>query len=176
MIIRDAKEADLPVIVDIYNAAIPSRMSTADTALVSVEFKRGWFSSHTPDQRPIWVAEEDGKVVAWFSFESFHGRPGYRPTAEVSIYVAPTHRRHEIGRWLLKEAVQQSPKFGLSTLLAFVFGHNAPSLKLFESAGFERWGLLPKVANLDGVERDLVILGLRVDGAEQQQHHNGASA
>jgi len=28
--------------------------------------------------------------------------------------------------------------------------------------GFERWGTLPRVAELDGIERDLVILGRRV--------------
>ncbi len=36
MSIRDATEADLPTIVAIYNAAIPSRMATADLEPVSV--------------------------------------------------------------------------------------------------------------------------------------------
>jgi phosphinothricin acetyltransferase len=44
-----------------------------------------------------------------------------------------------------------------------VFAHNAPSIALFERHGFVRWGLLPGVAELDGVERDLAILGLRLD-------------
>jgi phosphinothricin acetyltransferase len=35
-------------------------------------------------------------------------------------------------------------------------------VRLFERAGFLRWGLLPRVAELDGVEQDLAILGLRV--------------
>jgi phosphinothricin acetyltransferase len=29
--------------------------------------------------------------------------------------------------------------------------------------GFERWAFYPRVAELDGVERDLVVLGLRLD-------------
>jgi phosphinothricin acetyltransferase len=28
--------------------------------------------------------------------------------------------------------------------------------------GFEQWGYLPRVAELDGIERDLVYLGKRV--------------
>src|SRR3712207_778534 len=44
-----------------------------------------------------------------------------------------------------------------------IFGHNEPSLRLFEDLGFERWAFYPKVAELDGVERDLVVLGLRLD-------------
>jgi len=36
---------------------------------------------------------------------------------------------------------------------------------LFRAYGFGDWGLLPRVAELDGVERDLAILGLRVRAA-----------
>jgi phosphinothricin acetyltransferase len=48
------------------------------------------------------------------------------------------------------------------TLLGFIFGHNLPSLKLFDAFGFERWATMPRVATLDGVERDLIIVGKRV--------------
>ena len=44
----------------------------------------------------------------------------------------------------------------------FIFGHNEPSLALFRRFGFLRWGELPKVAALDGVERDLIIVGRRI--------------
>ncbi len=54
----------------------------------------------------------------------------------------------------------------VSTLLGFVFAHNEPSLRLLEAFGFERWGLLPRVAELDGVERDLVIVGRRGQPAQ----------
>jgi len=40
--------------------------------------------------------------------------------------------------------------------------HNKPSLQLLKTLGFQHWGYLPKVAELDGIERDLVILGLRI--------------
>jgi hypothetical protein len=33
---------------------------------------------------------------------------------------------------------------------------------LFGEFGFERWAMLPRVAVLDGIERDLIIVGLRV--------------
>jgi L-amino acid N-acyltransferase YncA len=47
-------------------------------------------------------------------------------------------------------------------MTAGAFAHNGPSVKLFERFGFERWGHFPEVAELDGVRRDLVVLGLRV--------------
>jgi phosphinothricin acetyltransferase len=57
----------------------------------------------------------------------------------------------------------RAPRLGLKTLLGFIFGHNEPSLRLFEVFGFQRWGILPRVAELDGVERDLVIIGRRLE-------------
>ena len=162
MIIEDASASDLPAIVGIYNASIPGRMATADTDPVSVEARRGWFGEHEPGRRPLWVARVDEVIAGWLSFQSFYGRPAYHATAELSVYVAPEFQRTEIGRALLAKAVDEGPRFGLLNLVGFIFGHNEPSLGLFREFGFEPWGLLPKVAELDGVERDLVILGRRL--------------
>jgi hypothetical protein len=49
-------------------------------------------------------------------------------------------------------------------LVGFIFGHNEPSLKLFQRLGFERWGFFPGVAQLDGVERGLVVMGQHCPG------------
>ena len=165
MTIRDATAADLPAIVAIYNDAIPGRLATADTEPVSVASRRPWFDAHTPAAHPLWVWEADGVIGGWLSFQPFYGRPAYRATAELSVYVAPARHRHGVGRRLVDHALRRSPALGLTTLLGFVFGHNAPSLALFGGFGFARWGTLPRVAVLDGVERDLAILGHRVETA-----------
>lgn len=164
MTIRDATEADLDAIVEIYNAAVPARMATADTEPVTTESRRAWFAGHNPQHRPLWVADTDSSIAGWLSFQSFYGRPAYHVTAELSVYVAPVHRRRGIARDLLGRAVTSSSSLGLRTLLGFIFGHNEPSLRLFDSFGFQRWALLPGVADIDGVERDLVIVGRRVGG------------
>jgi len=62
-------------------------------------------------------------------------------------------------------AIAHAPAIGVDNLLGFIFGHNTPSLALFEKFGFRRWGELPELAALDGVERDLVIVGRRVGNA-----------
>jgi L-amino acid N-acyltransferase YncA len=162
LIVRDATEADLPTIVAIYNAAIPGRLATADTEPVSIESRVAWFREHTPEHRPLWVALREESIVGWLSFQAFYGRPAYHATAEVSVYVAPSRQRTGVGRRLLARAIEEAPQLGVDTLLGFVFGHNEPSLRLFRGLGFEQWALLPRVAELDGVERDLVIVGRRV--------------
>jgi phosphinothricin acetyltransferase len=161
--LRDAREEDLPAIVEIYNATIPTRMVTADLEPVTIEARRPWFAAHQNSSRPIWVyCDPAGNVRGWLSFDAFHLRAAYAGTAMIAIYVAASHRRHGLGRHLLETAVVRAPAMGIHTLLGYIFGHNQPSLQLFESGGFVRWAHLPRVAVLDGVERDLVILGRRV--------------
>ena len=162
MICRDAVETDLAEIVAIYNASIPSRLATADLEPVSFESRQAWFYQHSPSNRPIWVMEVDRAIAGWLSFQSFYGRPAYHATAEISIYVAPAYRRCGVARQLLSQAIHHSPALGLKTLLGFIFAHNQPSLQLFNSFGFQRWGYLPAVAELDGVERDLIIMGKQI--------------
>ena len=52
----------------------------------------------------------------------------------------------------------------MKTLTVGAFAHNEASVKMFESFGFEGWAHFPRVAELDDVERDPVVLGLRLDG------------
>ena len=162
MQIRDATIKDLPAIVAIYNSTVPTRMVTADTEPVSVASREKWFAEHSPARRPLWIAEDDGQVVGWLSYSSFYGRPAYDSTCEVSVYLAPEHRRRGLGTRLVLHCIAHAPRIGVATLLGFIFGHNEPSLRLFEKLGFERWGHLPRVAVLDSVERDLIIVGRRV--------------
>lgn len=163
MIIRDASETDLPRIVEIYNACIPDRIATADLEPVSIASRIHWFHNHNPHTRPIWVMETKEIIVGWLSFNSFYGRPAYQKTAELSLYVDRDRQGQGIGTKLLERAIEQSPNLGLNTLLSFIFAHNEPSLKLFNKYQFQQWGYLPKIAELDGIERDVVILGRRIE-------------
>ncbi|MBI5691240.1 MAG: N-acetyltransferase family protein [Verrucomicrobia bacterium] len=160
---RLATLADLPAIVAIYNSTIAGRMVTADLEPVSVESRRAWFDLHQQPSRPLWVLADGADAVgAWLSFDTFYPRAAYDGTAMIAVYVSEQHRRCGLGRRLLREAVAGAPALGLHTLLGYIFGHNEPSLRLFAAEGFVRWAHLPRVAVLDGVERDLVIVGRRV--------------
>ncbi|PHV05844.1 N-acetyltransferase [Janthinobacterium sp. BJB412] len=165
---RNATLDDLPAIVAIYNSTVASREVTADTEPVSVESRLAWFHEHTPERRPLWIIEaaDSGSAPAatlgWISYSNFYGRPAYSGTAEISVYIDEAWRGKGIGRYCLEQAIAYAPGIQVHTLLGFIFGHNAPSLGLFAKYGFATWAKLPKVANLDGIERDLIILGKRV--------------
>ena len=160
--IRDAALSDLPAIVEIYNATIPTRESTADTEPVTVDARRGWFAAHVPSRRPLWVFAEEKDVLAWLSFKDFYGRPAYAATAEIGVYVREDARGRGVARALIRHAIDESPRLGLTTLMAVVFAHNLGSRTLFKAHGFEEWGRLPGVAQLDGKPADVLMLGRRV--------------
>jgi phosphinothricin acetyltransferase len=159
MIIRDAVEADLPAIVEIYNATVPTRMVTAELEPTTVEARLPWFREHSPEQYPFWVVELEGRVIGWLDFKKFLPRCAYRGTAEISVYVDEEFRRRGVGQRLLEHAIARAPSLGITALVGLIFGHNEPSLRLFRRLSFERWAFLPAVAQLDGVERDLVMMG-----------------
>lgn len=157
-----ATEKDLPAIVDIYNTTIAGRMVTADLEPVTIADRIKWFHEHTEQHRPLWVMKVKDEVIAWLSFSSFHSRSAYEATVEISIYISPKYRSQGIGSIFMQKAIEASPSLNIVNIVGLVFGHNEPSLALLKKFGFEQWGFLPRVAILDGVERDLVYMGRRV--------------
>ncbi|HEY4283377.1 MAG TPA: GNAT family N-acetyltransferase [Chthoniobacterales bacterium] len=160
--IRDAVDADLPAIVTIYNAAVRTRLSTAQLDPVTVESRRNWLKEHSADRHPFWVAEIDAQIAGWLTVKPFIQRAAYNGTVELSVYVAGNFRRHGVARSLLEEIIARGSSLGIRAMVGLIFAHNEPSLNLFEALGFTRWGLLPDVAILDGVHRDLTLLGRHV--------------
>lgn len=69
------------------------------------------------------------------------------------------HQRRGVARALLEHAIDRGGALEITALAGLILGHNQPSLQLFEKFGFARWGLLPRVARLGGVARDIVIVG-----------------
>src|SRR5437868_10660228 len=98
MIIRDAVETDLPAIIDIYNATVPTRVVTAELEPTTIEARLPWFREHSPHDYPFWVAESDGRVIGWLDFKKFLPRCAYRGTAEISVYVDESFRRQGVAR------------------------------------------------------------------------------
>jgi L-amino acid N-acyltransferase YncA len=162
MKIRDAHENDLPAIIDIYNAAIATRIATAQVEPVTVEERKNWIAEHSPDRHPFWVLEIDGQIAGWLTLKSFLPRCAYRGTVEVSVYVSEKFRRRGVARRLLEEAIARAQDLEINSLVGLIFAHNEPSLKLFEQLGFQRWGLLPRIARFAETERDLTIMGRHV--------------
>lgn len=159
-----ARREDLPEIVAIYNSTIASCQATADLLPVSVAERETWFAAHQRENRPLYVVRDavSGCLMAWASLSDYYPRAAYQRTAEVSIYIHAQHRGAGLGKWLLGEMIRRAPALGVHKLIAVIFVHNTASMALFRGLGFEIWGRLPEVCDLDGMLADVVLLGKTV--------------
>ncbi len=153
---------DLPKIVETYNSTISSRLVTADLEPVSIASKLDWFNTHNTTNRPLWIVEFENRYAGWMSFNNFYGRPAYDGCVEISIYLEETFRGKGLGKACLQRAIDEAPKLNIHSLLGFIFGHNTPSLNLFYQFGFSNWANFPSIADMDGIMRDLIIVGKKV--------------
>ena len=164
MDIRIAEVKDLEVMVEIYNQAIVAGKNTADTTPFLTHERKEWFERHTPDHYPIFVAEDSEKVVGYLTIGPYRsGRNALRYTGEVSFFVHFKHHRQGIASNLLKYAIDMCPMLEIKTLFAILLDVNEGSVEILKKFGFEEWGHLPKVADLDGVEMGHLYYGLRID-------------
>ncbi len=162
MLIRLASAADRARIIEIYNASIPGRRSTADLEPVTVDARDAWFAEHEQPHRPLWVAERDGAIVGWLSLSDYYPRAAYRATAEVGVYVAPEAQRTGVGDGSSAMRSTSHPRWACARSCGSHFAANPGSVRLAERAGFSSWGLLPRVTELDGERLDVAILGLEL--------------
>jgi L-amino acid N-acyltransferase YncA len=164
IITRDAIESDLPAIVEIYNQSIPAGRSTADIRPISVAERIEWFRKFDPTKRPIWVAEEDGKVIGCVYLSWFYGgRPAYDKTAEISTYLANEHQGKGIGSMLKQKMIETCPRLGVENLISMYFDHNEATKKLNSKFGFKIAGHLPEIAEVSGTKRGLIISLLKIE-------------
>lgn len=161
--IRIAVEKDIPSITEIYNQAVNLRSATATTEPVTVQDRHAWLAAHAPDAYPVFVAECDGVVAGWCSLSPHRpGRKALSHTAEISYYIHEDFRRLGIASRLITHALEQCPRLGLKSLFAILLDINAASISILEKFGFQKWGHLPNIAEIDGKECGQFIYGRRV--------------
>src|SRR6266404_1187680 len=100
--IRPATHADQQRIMEIYNDAVLNTTATFDTEPRTFEKQVTWFRNHKKNH-PVYVAEEDGKVIGWASLSPWSDRCAYDTTVEVSVYIDSDFRGKGIGGKLLEK-------------------------------------------------------------------------
>ncbi|WP_264480683.1 GNAT family N-acetyltransferase [Psychrobacter sp. I-STPA6b] len=159
-----AMPEDLADIVCIYNQNIAQKQATADLQPVSIAQRQAWFDAHyLVNNRPIFVVKNhSGKMVAWGSFSNLYDRPAYHISSEISIYVDKDSQRQGLAKQLVLWMLAIAPELGIHNVVALIFAHNQPSIRLFQSLGFSQWGQMPQVCDMQGFYADVIMLGKAV--------------
>ncbi|GAA3189575.1 MULTISPECIES: helix-turn-helix domain-containing GNAT family N-acetyltransferase [Rhodococcus] len=158
--VRAMADDDWDSVLRIYGEGIDTRNATFATEVPVREYLQDrWLLHHR------WVATIEGTVVGWAALSSVSERDCYRGVAENSVYVADGMRGRGVGKALLRKQVMAADADGFWTLQTSIFPENRASISLHHSAGFRTIGLREKIAQLDGVWRDTVLLERRAVAA-----------
>jgi L-amino acid N-acyltransferase YncA len=157
MELRAMRPDDWPAVRAIYEQGIATRQATFETRAPAWEV---WDAAHLPDLRI--VAEEDGIVVGWAALSPVSRRACYAGVVEESVYVAEEARGRGVGIALLAKLCSDADAAGIWTIQTSIFPENVASLELHRRCGFRVVGVRERIAQLDGVWRDTVLLERRV--------------
>ncbi len=161
--IRIAQPVDLESIISIYNFAVLAGFETADTRELEWTKRISWFTSHDPENYPIFIYQEEGVIAGWISISPYRrGRQALRFTVEISYYVHPDFKRKGIGSKLVGYALSEARKRKYRSIFAIILDRNEASIQLLIKLGFSQWGHLPNIADFDGEECGQVYYGLRL--------------
>ena len=160
--VRDAREADIPRIAEIYDHEVAHTTTTLDTEPMSRSERATWFSRRDPARHPVLVAERAGQVVGYGELKPWSPRKGYSRTAEVSLFVAADARGAGAGRALLAELVARARQAGLGVLLSRIGGESAASIALHRALGFRHLCRMERVGEKFGRVLDVELFDLQL--------------
>jgi L-amino acid N-acyltransferase YncA len=154
--VRPMRDGDWDAVLRIYGEGIATRNATFETKdPARSDLENKWL----PDHR--WVAELDGVVVGWAAITPTSTRSCYSGVGESSVYVAEGFRSRGVGTSLIHRQIDAADAGGLWTLQTSIFPENRTSIALHHAAGFRTLGVRERIAQLDGVWRDTVLLERR---------------
>jgi L-amino acid N-acyltransferase len=160
--IREAIEADLPQLLTIYNEIILNTTAVYDYEPHTMEMRRQWFEAKKLQGFPVFVADENERILGFSSIGPFRAWAAYKYSVENSVYVAANARGRGIGKLLLAPLIDAAGQLSLHTIIAGIDATNEASLRLHKSFGFEEVAHFKEVGWKFGRWLDLKFLQLIV--------------
>ena len=160
VLIRDANESDLPVILDIYNDVIVNTTAVYSEKPHTLQMRKDWYLDRINNDFPVFVADINGNIAGFCSFGHFRAWPCYRYTAELSLYVEGSYRGKGISKIMLQALIDRAREMNVHALLAGISADNQISINLHRSFGFVEVAHFKEVGYKFGRWLDLKFLEL----------------
>ncbi len=135
--IRQATEADVPGILDIYNDAIIHTTAIYNYIPHTLAMRLDWLHEKQEQGFPVLVAEVAGKIAGYSNLGHFRAFAAYKYTAESSVYVHADYRGRGIARALMQPLIEAAQAMDLHAIVAGIDADNTVSIKLHEQFGFK---------------------------------------
>lgn len=145
--IRDATEADLPHIREIYNHYVANSTVTFDEEPQTLAALRAAFRRTAKLNYPWIVAvSPSGQVLGYATVTPWKQKAAYRYTVENSIYLSAGATGKGLGTALLGELLERAKAAGIKEVVAVIADRGAESsIAMHERFGFREVGRMGKV-------------------------------
>ena len=169
MLIRDAQEADLQGILQIYNDAVQNSTAIWNDTPVDLASRRAWLAERREQGNPVLVAlSEDGQVVGYASYGPWRPHEGFRHTVEHSVYVRQGQRGSGVGRALMRDLISHARGAGRHVMVGAIESENRASIHMHQQLGFIHVGQMRQVGCKFGRWLDLTLVQLILDTARKE--------
>lgn len=159
VIVRDANEADIATVQDIYQFHVLNGLATFEEVPPPTEEMLSRRAAVVAAGLPYLVAEIDDRVVGYSYATCYRPRPAYRHTIEDSVYVDNELRGRGIGAALLRALILRCEVGPWRQMLAVIGNsENAGSVALHRRMGFQHVGTLRSVGFKLGRWVDSVLM------------------
>lgn len=151
--IRPATPQDAGAVAAIWNHFI----RTSTITFTTVEKTERDITALIAD-RVCLVGQEGAETAGFATFGPFRAGPGYRHTAEHSVYVRADMQGAGLGRALMTALEDAAREAGIRVLVAGIGGENPSARDFHARLGFEMAGQLIGVGEKFGRSQDLILM------------------
>lgn len=151
--IRPAVPDDAPGIAEIWNAVIRTSTITFTTQEKSQADILALIA-----ERVCLVACDARGIAGFVTYGPFRSGPGYRFTAEHSVYVREDSQGAGLGRALMTAMEAVAARAGIRVLVAGIGGENPKARAFHARLGFVLAGELPDVGEKFGRSQTLILM------------------
>lgn len=136
--LRQAQEADLPRLIEIYNHYVQHSHCTFDTDVFDLTSRQPWWQQFDGKRHQCWVADNQGTLAGYACTGQFKTKPAYGTSVEISVYVADEHAGSGVGRALYQALLPALSDHGVHRAYAGIALPNEASIRLHEKFGFKQ--------------------------------------
>ncbi len=141
ILVRQAREADVPAILDVYRPYIETTAITFEYDVPTEAAFLARFRDITA-RGPWLAAEEDGRLLGYAYLDRAFSRAAYQWAADLSVYLRPEARRRGLGRLFYSLLEAMAARMGYQVVYGLVTSENTGSCRFHEALGYRQAGLL----------------------------------
>lgn len=136
------------------------------TEAPSIESTLAFVAGNLAKGNPHFIAVEDGQVVGWCDI-SRADHPAESHSGQMGMGLLPNFRGRGLGKALLASALAAARHASFHRVALDVYSTNTIAIRLYETMGFEREGLLRDAHQTADGYRDIVLMALLLDAPKR---------